>query len=225
MQVLVLVEGQTEEAFIKNCLGPYLYKFDIIITPIVVNTKVALSGLKTVGGLTNGNLYRFISELKKLLNSIPADGLVTTLIDYYAIPTNFPGYNTIDFQFSSGDKVQHLETSLHQHLGEHKSFIPYLQMHELEALLFSDPAGFESYIDPSEGNLPQLIGIIDQFENPELINNNKETSPSHRILTHYPGYNKPLVGNMMLLQIGIEQILSKCPRFRGWVRAIIARKG
>jgi hypothetical protein len=69
-----------------------------------------------------------------------------------------------------------------------------------------------------------LVSVIASYNNPELINSKKETSPSHRILRYNPTYIKPLIGNMMLLEIGIEKILVKCPRFNYWVQSILARK-
>jgi len=224
MQVLISVEGQTEEAFIKNCLAPYLIQFGIYMTPVVVSTKVVLSGLKTVGGLSSGNMVKFLGEIRKMLHSITPGGVVTSFIDFYAVPNNFPGFNLLTAQMSSMDKVKALETSLHEHYNFSSSFIPYIQLHEFEALLFSHSRGFESYFDPAKGNIDALLNIISEFDNPELINSAKATSPSHRILQHYPRYKKVLLGNMIILEIGIETVLAKCPRFRNWVEIIISKR-
>src|SRR5690606_33327932 len=104
MIVNIYVEGQTEELFVKNCLGPYLLKQNIYAIPIVISTKTILSGNKTVGGLSNGNLKKFLTELNKLIYTTPKDGLVTTMIDYYAIPTNFPGYNLLNATMTTEQK-------------------------------------------------------------------------------------------------------------------------
>lgn len=224
MEVLILVEGATEEAFIKNCLNPHLSRHGIYIRPIVVTTKKALSGNKTTGGLNNGNVNKFLNDLTRLLNSTPNGGLVTTLIDFYALPNNFPGNNDIVSEMSVLDKIDHLENSLSRHFNTPNHFLPYIQMHEFEAFLFSHQNGFQTYIDPEKGNVNALIEIINRYDNPELINGNKATSPANRISQLYPDYNKPFEGNMMLLEIGIDQILARCPRFRSWVESIIARK-
>lgn len=224
MIVYVLVEGQSEETFIKNCLYPYLLQFGIYAIPVVVSTKRILSGLKTTGGLTNGNLKRFLSDLRSLLHSVPPNGIVTTLIDFYAIPTDFPGYEHLESIMSGEQKAEMLQQSLYAEFDGNNSLLPYIQMYEFEALLFCHPSGFENNIDPTIGNVSALIQIINDYENPEKINNKKETSPSHRILKHYPTYKKNLMGNIMLLDIGIDQILLKCPRFKVWIDSIVQRK-
>jgi len=224
MQVLILVEGQAEEAFIKNCLAPYLSAFKIYIKPVVVSTKRVLSGIKTTGGLNKGNLTRFLSDLNSMVNSVPPGGLVTTLVDYYALPENFPGYERLQPGMQAYEKADILQQALHDHINPKRSFLPYIQMYEFEAFLFAHPAGFESYLDRKEGNVDGLLHVIQSFDNPELINDKKETSPSHRIIAHYPSYRKVFLGNMMILEIGIETIIQKCPRFKAWIDKIIAFK-
>lgn len=46
---------------------------------------------------------------------------------------------------------------------------------------------------------------------------------SKRLLAIKPDYNKVLEGNLIALEIGIQSILEKCPRFAGWVKAIIGK--
>lgn len=223
MRVLIYVEGQTEEVFINNCLAPYLRNFNIFMTPIVVSTKILLNGGKIVGGLTNGNLPTFLQELNKLILTVGQDGIVTTFIDYYAIPSEFPGYKILPAAVSSETKVDFLQNKLSEYYNFDPKFLPYIMMHEFEALLFSHPCGFQNYLDPSKGDINSLVNIVKTYDNPELINDLRETSPSHRILNAYPSFKKPLLGNMIALEIGIDQLLARCTRFRTWVESLIAR--
>ena len=55
-----------------------------------------------------------------------------------------------------------------------------------------------------------------------MINNNKETSPSHRLKRIIKGYNKSLYGHYFAEAIGIEQIRARSPRFNQWVDKIIS---
>jgi hypothetical protein len=48
------------------------------------------------------------------------------------------------------------------------------------------------------------------------------TAPSKRIEAIIEDYNKILYGNILALEIGIETILEKCPRFRNWVENLIS---
>ena len=100
-----------------------------------------------------------------------------------------------------------------------KRFIPYIQLHEFEALLFSSNIGFETFFSDKESE--QTLRIVEEFDNPEEINSGKETAPSKRILAIKPAYDKVLEGNLIALQIGLPRLLSRCPRFREWVNRLL----
>jgi hypothetical protein len=50
-KVLILVEGQTEEKFIKELLVPYFENKSIYIVPIIISTSRRKSGSKYKGGI------------------------------------------------------------------------------------------------------------------------------------------------------------------------------
>jgi hypothetical protein len=220
MVLNILVEGQTEETFVKDILAPYLLDDGVYPKPIILSTKITRDGKKFRGGLSNGNFERFIKELKRLLSSTP-HGLVTTFIDYYALPDKFPKYEE-RHQFSKAiEKVTFLEQALFEYLNSPKNFLPYLQLHEFETFLFADPLGFHSLIEEEEGDVEALTSLCSQFENPEDINEGNETAPSKRILNHYESYDKVFEGNMMLQEVGIQTLLEKCPHFREWMNKVV----
>lgn len=101
-------------------------------------------------------------------------------------------------------------------------FIPYLQLHEFEGLLFNNIQLFYDQVPKAE-----LIGIEElkqtfaDYENPEMINNNKETAPSNRLQRIIKGYNKTLYGHYFAEAIGIDRIRAKSPRFNQWIEKII----
>ena len=99
-------------------------------------------------------------------------------------------------------------------------FIPYIQKHEFEAVLFSSNIGFERYF---EEIAKETQKIIDQYPNPEDINDQPHTAPSKRLLSLNPSYNKVNDGNIIALEIGIETMLEKCPRFKNWIETIIEK--
>jgi len=219
MQVNVLVEGQTEETFVKQILYNYLIPFDVFLIPTIISTKRIKSGQKFKGGLTDANFDQFLSDLRKIIYSTP-QGFVTTFIDYYAIPSKFPGYDEKTIFSTQIEKVVFLENMLFESLGSPRNFIPYIQLHEFESLLFADENGFNSNISAKDPNLPKLHRIINSFPNPEDIDEGRDTAPSKRILKYYPGYDKVTEGNLILLNIGIERLLEKCPHFRSWVEKL-----
>ncbi|MCB1196173.1 DUF4276 family protein [bacterium] len=83
--VKFLVEGQTEESFVKSVLSPYLLQFDISIAPILTG-KNKMGGVQKYGGLKR--------DLKILLGESQKN-IITTMIDFYHLPDDFPGYKTI----------------------------------------------------------------------------------------------------------------------------------
>ncbi|MDE6447499.1 MAG: DUF4276 family protein, partial [Muribaculaceae bacterium] len=100
-------------------------------------------------------------------------------------------------------------------------FIPYIQLHEFEALLFSAVNGFEMYFEDETSK--KIQEIIDSYDNPEEINNAPETAPSKRLLRIIPDYDKVIYGTIIALEIGLPKILNRCPRFRAWTDSLIQR--
>ena len=52
-QILILVEGQTEETFVKEVLNPYLNQYDRHLSPTIINTKIVKGGKNHKGGIDN----------------------------------------------------------------------------------------------------------------------------------------------------------------------------
>jgi len=211
--VYIMVEGPTEEEFVNNSLAPYLKGFDIVNTiPI---------GLETSPGFFGGDVSykRYKDNAQKLLLSDPKC-IVTSLIDFYELRKDFPGYSAALAMPYRPDSVQHIEQETSNDINNNR-LIPYIQLHEFEALLFSDITGFQSWF-PQHINHFQYI--INQFNNPEMINDNPADTPSARIIriVGRRKYSKPLHGALIAIDVGMPAILLKCSRFKNWVDTIIA---
>lgn len=220
MKLHILVEGQTEEMFVNEILRPFFNDYGIHVIPIIISTKKLRDGTKFKGGLSNRNYSSFESDLRKLIHSTP-DGLVTTLIDYYALPSNFPKYGERLKLKTQIEKVQFLEAELWKDMGSPNNFRPYVQLHEFEALMFSSKTGFQANIEATHPALGNLCSIVDAYPNPEDINEGSTTAPSKRILSHYQSYDKVVEGNLIITDIGIDVIKGKCPHFSEWIDFII----
>jgi len=215
-QILILVEGQTEEEFVKQVLNPYLNQYGRHLNPTIINTKIVKGGKNFKGGLDNyGQVKR---DLLKLVRSNTL--VVTTFIDFYALPSDFPGYNEGMKGKNALEKVLNLERSLFEDIGE-KHFIPYIQLHEFEALLFSSMSGFHYCYGDDHIRIAALESIVSQFPNPEDINDSPLTAPSKRILNIVANYQKPFQGGMIALENGIQNALDRCPHFSGWMNKLL----
>lgn len=130
-QILILVEGQTEEQFVKNALQPYLIPFGVNVIPTIINTKIVKGSNNFKGGINSyGQVERDLSKLLK-----DASVYVTTLIDFYGLPHDFPGYSEKNSSGSSTQFIETLETEWSKRVNNNR-FIPYIQQHEFEAIVF-----------------------------------------------------------------------------------------
>ncbi|WP_242688522.1 DUF4276 family protein [Photorhabdus tasmaniensis] len=213
IRINVFVEGQTEETFVRDVLVPYFVAQQIYLTPILAQTSP-----NQKGGITSYGKVKH--QITRLCRQDPA-AFVTTLIDYYGLPTDFPDYN--EQQNNSAKKrVVKLEQAFANDIGQ-ANFIPNLLFHEFEALLFCQPEKFADWLDDN-APITTLQAIKAQFDSPEDINNSPQTAPSKRILAIFPNYNKPLHGPIIAGDIGLDTIRSQCLHFNQWLNKIIALK-
>lgn len=210
-RVLILVEGQTEERFVKDVLCEYLWARGVDPIPKVATTKRVKRGPDFKGGITD--YQKVENDIRRLLNDTAAVA-VTTFIDYYALPPDFPGMSSRPTG-APLDRARHVETEWECTIG-HDRFRAFLMIHEYEALLFVKPDELSTALyKPSI--LPQLQTIRSSFTTPEEINDNPLTAPSKRILQLLPGYQKTLHGPMVTKRVGLDTIRRECPHFNDWL--------
>ena len=223
----VLAEGQTEESFVNEILGPELAALSIFVDVHCITTG-RHRGVVSRGGLVNyEHLARDLTLwMKQDQND---DSWFTTMFDFYGLPANFPGLGTLHPAPSALDRVVSLEAELHKDIVTRlaglpvaQRFIPYIQLHEFEALLFADPEAFLEAFPGGQQKVRQLAAIRVKFPNPEDINDNPHTAPSKRVLDLFPDYQKPVAGLLIAKRIGLAVIGKACPRFDAWIKRLLA---
>ena len=213
----VTAEGQTEQRFVKEVLCLHLGHHNVVASArCVLTSKDNRKAKEYRGGLVHyekakKDIQNWLKEDKS------ADCRFTTMFDLYALPENFPGYAEAMKQADKYERVTLLEQALKGDIGDTR-FIPYIQLHEFEALLFCSNKGFEYYYDITIYN--KTKEIVDSFANPEDINSSPQTAPSKRLLSIKPDYDKVIEGNLIVMEVGINSILEKCPRFKAWVKKL-----
>ena len=137
------------------------------------------------------------------------------------MPTDWPGRDAARRQ-AHGRKAATVENTMLEDISEamghafnRQQFIPYVQMHEFEALLFSAPDILGGVI-AEQGITNDLKSIADMFQTPEEIDDDPNTAPSKRILRLSPRYQKVLHGNIAAQRIGLALMRQKCPLFNDW---------
>jgi hypothetical protein len=214
-QALVLVEGQTEERFVKTVLAPEFYPMELYIVPTILTTKKVKDGPNFKGGVTR--YVHFKNDAQLLLRGA-GDALVTTLVDYYGLPDDFPGMATRP-PGNALARLVHVEQAIAANFGGDPRFLPFLAMHEFEALLFSSPDVVPQVLTATQ-NINAFAQIRQSFSTPEEINEGADTSPSKRILKLFPGYRKPLHGPLAAERIGLKAMRAECPHFAAWLQKL-----
>jgi hypothetical protein len=214
-RVLILVEGLTEERFVKDVLQSHLWRVGVHPEPKIATTKRVKRGRDFKGGITD--FQKVDKDLRRLLGDTGAS-LVTTLIDYYGLPEDFPGKQTL----TGGNPVErarHLERAWEAHYAAGLRFRAFFMVHEFEALLFADPSVLAATMNEPLRVRP-LQAIRNSFPTPEDIDDNPATTPSARVSDLFPAYRKGLHGPLVTSRIGLDILRHECPHFHEWVDAL-----
>ena len=211
-RVLVFVEGQTELTFVRETVAPHLSQFGLAIHSTMAG-KPGSSGVPPFSRLLNEVIALLCKD-----SSI----ICTTMFDYYGMPSNWPqrreAANVSPYQQKALLVENAVAEAVYQEMGNSFNrgrFIPYIQMHEFEALLFSDPHILSETLQLRSANV--LNEIVEAFENPELINDHPHSAPSKRLTQIRPGYQKIFHGNLAAKRIGLQQMREKYPHFNLWI--------
>jgi len=137
------------------------------------------------------------------------------MFDLYGLPTDFPQHAEASQVVDPYERVEMLEQALAEDIGDSR-FIPYIQLHEFEALIFTDPAKLlDEYLD-YEKAIQTLISLGEKNE-PERINDDPNSAPSKRILAQVPIYRKAIGGVNIVREIGLPTLCERCPHFHKWI--------
>ena len=211
-----IVEGQTEETFVNQVLRPHLAYLSIVADARCVQTS-RKGDVKYSGGVTNYGLPKR-DILRWMSSDRGADARFTTMFDLYGLPSEFPGYSDAARIANPYEKVRALEDALRDDINDWR-FIPYIQLHEFEALILSFPTGFSAEFQDDEDGIRQLAALTAQFESPEHIDDGIDTAPSKRIISEIPEYErrKASAGPIVAANIGLPALRHKCAHFGEWL--------
>ena len=159
---------------------------------------------------------------RRLKEDSGKDVFFTIMIDLYAVHSNFPGLEEAEkLRMDPYRRVEALEKSWLEETGDSR-FIPFIQLHEFEAYLFSDLSRLALFFDNANSGIAALRKIVEGVQSPEQIDDGQHTAPSKRIIEQFPEYDdlKPTVGPQAAETIGLENIQSKCPHFMKWIERL-----
>jgi len=195
-RIAISVEGLTELYFVEQILQPYFNPKGIYFFPV------------NIGG--NVSVDKAISNINRLASN---HDFVTSLYDFYGFKKR--GDKTIEQLLSE------LKAKVKPEYAD--KFIPYIQLYEFEALLFSSPEKLATGLGDSSKS-EELRKIVEKADGAENINDGFDTCPSRRIEKHFPAFDKLLHAPTICKDIGIDVIKQNCPRFASWIAELEALK-
>jgi hypothetical protein len=217
-RLYLFAEGPTEQTFADIVLKPHLANLGLYLQPPVLIAHARKKGRVHRGG---GRKYVPMKNdiQERLAQEKGGDVFFTTMIDLYAISAEFPGLVAAEkLRHIPYKRVEALEQAFAEDIGDDR-FIPYIQLHEYEAYLFSDVSWFKYFYDHHERQIADLKAIADGYASPELIDDGQHSAPSKRIVAKLPDYDdaKPIVGPQVAELIGLDVIRDRCPHFAAWL--------
>jgi hypothetical protein len=227
IRVNFIVEGQTEETFVRRILMESLAKSGIYVN----GARSVETGRKRINKqniikpgkqktIFRGGMPSFDKIKRDIERWLVEDrkAYLTTMFDLYALSSDFPKYDSAIKVKDPYQRVKILEDALKTEISN-SNFIPYIQLHEFEGLLFSDVKIMDDVLTPYHdySKFEELKAIRKQFNTPEEINDGIETAPSKRIINLFKSYQKVTYGYQIAHRIGIDVIRKECPHFNEWM--------
>mgnify|MGYP001791409139 CR=1 FL=1 len=217
-RLYLIAEGQTEQTFADTLIKPHL-----ALRQVYMQNPVLVANTKKKGRVHRGGGRRYAPMRNDIIRLLKQDKkpdvYFTTMIDLYALYSDFPGLTEAEqMQSDPFKRVKFLEQKFAEDIDD-PQFIPYLQLHEYEAYLFSDPTCFEYLGAESAQAVETLQNIASQYETPDLINGGEHTAPSKRIIDVFPDYKKAKTtfGPQLAAKVGLSVIRDRCSHFNEWL--------
>ncbi|MBQ9682828.1 MAG: DUF4276 family protein [Neisseriaceae bacterium] len=222
-RIIILAEGKSDVKVITEVIAPNFANSEIWLEPITMPTSIGHKG----GAISLGRfLLNAMNKIKQEQNCF-----VTTIFDFYKLDSSFlkQGVENINNIYTRAECIEKFMSDILQEKLQQEQFdfrperfIPYIQLHELEGLFFSDVEKLCSIEPDWKKHLLQLQAVQNNFDTPEHINNSSETAPSKRldkILTN-PKYRKTRHAPLIAKHITLEKMEAECQHFHQWLEKL-----
>jgi hypothetical protein len=235
-----VVEGQTEETFVNQLLVEELANRQVVADAHCITTRKRRHRSYPGEGPLSDRLRQDMKSYRGGSRSYQhlrddltlwmkqdkrPDAWFTTMVDFYRLPKDFPGFESSHSINEARTRVEFLESKLLADL-DHPRFVPHIQLHEFEALLFSDPQSFGFVFLAQERAIAELQAIRQSVASPEHIDDGPDTAPSKRIAQYLPEYEdlKVSAGPVIAKAIGLQRIRQECAHFNEWIEKLLSLK-
>lgn len=211
-RLIIICEGPTEQAFCNDILRDHFLPKGILLDAPTIKHS-------------NGGIVAWETLKKQIITHLNEGNCIVSLfVDYYRIRDsyNFPGWMNSKSITDIYDRMRYLfeQMSLDIDINLRSRFIPYIQLHEFEGLLFSDISVFPNNFTKDELDFSLLATAVKSAHTPEEINNGPNTAPSERLKRAIKGYDKIVYGSCLASDIGLKTIREKCILFNEWIEKL-----
>lgn len=215
--VVVVTEGQTEEAFVGKILAEELGSRNVFLSTRLIKTSRTSKG----GALRRDRVVR---ALRNTLRE-RGDTYVTTFFDLYGLPADFPGVQEARREADPIERARAIERELREIVLTESAcredrFVPHVQPCEFEGLLFSDPDAIAASRPEWQMHAESLRKARAGAPSPEHINDGRDTHPSARLRGLKPQFVKTRDGPALIARITIQRVRSECTHFREWLERL-----
>ena len=208
----VIVEGQTEQTFVRDLLAPEMACKGVFLHPALIG-KPGHKGGDIRFERAKEDIGRFLRQR--------SNTYISTMFDYFRLESEWPGNSSTQGCHTSVEKAEKIEDATLARMGDlfpdhyvEGRFVPYIEMHEFEALLFSDASILADKIGVA---VAEIESVLDKFGEPEEIDDGPDTAPSKRLISLHNSYRKVAMGKTISEAIGIPTMREKCPHFGNWL--------
>lgn len=222
-ELVAIVEGETEQAFVHNTLGGHLPQHGTIVVKAVLCGRRGDRGGVPKWKVAREDIVRLLKERR----------YCTTMFDWYAMPADWLGrraFAALPWPQRAAHVEEQMQGDVVAAMGPNfdpRFFVPYVQLHEFEALAFADVAVLAEVLSSKAGDpvatlTSRFQAVLDECGAPEAIDDGYETCPSRRIAGIVPRYRKTLDGPRIVDRLGLAVLRSRCPHLAAWLERLEA---
>lgn len=216
VEVVAIVEGETEQTFVRDQLAPHLMLMGTNIWAVLPGRNRKKGGVK-----------KWQAAKDDILRTLKEGRYCTTMFDFFGMPNDWPGRSAAG-RLPWDQRASHVEKCISDDIVaasgiNPEQLISYVQLHEFEALAFADvqalaavTAPLSRFVDESQLSA-RYQEILASCGQPEAINDGDETFPSRRIMKLVPAYQKRSTGPIITQRVGISVLRERCKHFGDWL--------
>jgi hypothetical protein len=220
-RLYLTVEGDTEATTAVDVLRPHLAAFNVF----VLRPRLTGPHGRRRGRIPRGGMFTFhhaLSDMRRWMKEDRSvDARFSMMVDLYRLPADFPGYAESRGVADPLVRAARLEAALTAELGDRR-FIPYLQVHEFEALILSRPESIQELYDVPNTVVAELQRDCAAYPSPEHVDEGQESHPKARlqeVVRHCDQgrYSENVAGPLLVGAIGLAELREKCAHFGQWL--------